>query len=178
MLWSTVYFICSAIWGWSILRKDLVLPYYLGGQSEGNFRNFTSEVFPKFQEELIDYSLYTFGYHMGNLFRHLFIDKRESDFHEMLLHHIAAFSLYFCYIFGSQIPIGATIAYLHDLADIPGNLSKCLNCTVLQNTSAFAFVILMCVWFYTRICSLPVMIWHIFTEVRYPPEFAHYDPFI
>ena len=49
---------------------------------------------------------------------------------------------------------------------------------MLQDTSAFVFVIVMIVWFYTRICSLPVMIWHIFTEVNYSAEFSHFDPFI
>ena len=52
-----------------------------------------------------------------------------NDFQEMLLHHIAAFCLYFGYIFGNIHEIGAVIAYLHDIADIPANLSKALNST-------------------------------------------------
>ena len=48
----------------------------------------------------------------------------------MLLHHIAAVSLYFCYIFGNVVPFGAVIAYLHDLADIFGRMSKGLNCLI------------------------------------------------
>ena len=172
--WSTLYFICSALWGWSILRKDLVLPPYLGGQPDGSYTNFKASIFDTYQEELLEYSFYTFGYHFGNLFRHVFIDKAEGDFYEMLLHHIAAFCLYFCYIFGNMIPIGTVIAYLHDLADIPGNLSKALNSTVLQNSSAVAFVTCMVVWFGTRIISLPTMIWHIFTNVEFKGDIAQF----
>lgn len=79
---------------------------------------------------MLDYSLYTYGYHFGDFIQHCFFDVRVNDFEEMLLHHIAAVCLYFCYIFGNVIPVGAVIAYLHDIADIFGRMSKGLNATV------------------------------------------------
>lgn len=79
---------------------------------------------------IYDYSLYTFGYHFGDFIQHLFFDEYMSDFEEMLLHHIATVALYFCYIFGNMLTIGAVFAYLHDIADIFGSLCKLLNATV------------------------------------------------
>ena len=93
---------------------------------------------------------------------HVFVEERMNDFNEMLLHHIAAFSLYFCYIHGNMVPIGCVIAFLHDIADIPGTLCKLLNATHYQDSSAVVFVICMIVWFYTRIICLPIMIHFIF----------------
>ena len=72
----------------------------------------------------------------------------------MLLHHIAAFGLYFSYIFGNFIVFGSVVAYLHDLADIFGTLSKLLSCTVYENGAAAAFICVMIVWFVTRILSI------------------------
>lgn len=94
------------------------------------------------------------------------------------MHHIAAFCLYFCYIFGNILDLGATIAFLHDLADIPGNLCKALNSTVYQNSSAVVFVTCMVVWFVTRIYCLPQMIYKIFTSLIYDAEYAEFQPFI
>ncbi len=176
--WQALYFTFSALWGWSILRKDMVLPAYLGGQEGGSLTNFESVLYPTYQEALINYSFVTFGYHAGNLFRHLFIDKREFDFHEMLLHHIAAFSLYFCYIFANHVPIGTVIAYLHDLADVPGNLSKGLSSTVFQNCGAVVFFCCIFTWFVTRIYALPQIIYYIFTELEYQGDLAHFNRFL
>jgi len=80
----------------------------------------------------------------------------------MLLHHIAAVSLYFCYTMGNMFPLGCVVAFLHDFADIPGSLCKLLNSTHYQTSSAVVFVSCMIVWFYTRICILPGMIYFIF----------------
>ena len=135
-------------------------------------------IFLEYSSEVLDYSLYTYGYHFGDLIQHLFFDKHSSDFEEMLLHHIAAVSLYFCYIFGNVVPFGAVIAYLHDLADIFGRMSKGLNCLVYQDSSAVAFVMCMIVWFITRIYCLPQMIWFIFTGAIYPDSLSQFQPFI
>ena len=178
-IFTTSYFIVSAFWGWSVLKDTPYLPWYLGGPADGNYKNMTlSSIYTEYSPELLDYSLYTFGYHLGDCLQHVLLDERMNDFEEMLLHHIAAASLYFCYIFGNAIPIGAVIAYLHDLADIPGNLCKALNSTIYQTSSAVVFFVCVIVWFGTRLVSLPSMIYHIFAELRYTGDTAHFQPFI
>lgn len=95
----------------------------------------------------------------------------------MLLHHIAAACLYFCFIFGNVHELGATIAFLHDLADVPGNLCKCLNSTKYQGSSAVVFVTCMTVWFVTRIYLLPLIILKI-TSMSYEEQYAQFQPFV
>ena len=135
-------------------------------------------LFVEYHHSILDYSLLTFGYHVYNFFSHLFIHPRTNDFEEMLLHHIAAFCLYFCYIYGNLVPFGAVIAYLHDLADVFGNLCKALNSSTYQDSSAFFFVMCMIVWFATRCIILPQMIYCIFNNYAYGPGLEHYQPFV
>ena len=80
----------------------------------------------------------------------------------MMIHHIAANSLYFAYIFGNIVPFGSMIAYLHDLADIPANLGKVFSSTVYETISSVIGVWLMIFWGYTRIIILPWFIYHMF----------------
>jgi len=163
-IYGFIYFTSSAYWGWSVLKDTPYLPWYLGGMAGGNYTNaFMKTIFIPVDPRLYIYSLYTYGYHFGDFFQHVFMDERINDFEEMLLHHIAAVCLYFSYIFGNMLYIGSVIAYLHDLADIFGKICKGLNATVYQDSSAVFFVMCMIVWFATRIFSLPQMIYFIFT---------------
>jgi hypothetical protein len=70
------------------------------------------------------------------------------------------------------------VAYLHDLADIPGSSCKLLNSTTFQDASALVFMTCMVVWFGTRIVLLPQIIYFIFTEAAYSPAFGHFQPFL
>ena len=163
--YRTAYFICSSLWGWYVLKDTNILPGFLGGMAGGDYKNVNMEsIYTDYPYALIPYSFWTFGYHLQDFFQHAFLDERHNDFNEMLIHHIAAVSLYFCYTMGNMVPIGSCIAFLHDLADIPGSLCKLLNATHYQDSSAVVFVMCMCVWFYTRILCLPGMIYFIFQQ--------------
>ena len=104
----------------------------------------------------------------------------RSDFHEMLLHHICTNSLYFGFIFANLMPIGAQIAFLHDIADIFGNLSKGSSSTIFENTTVTIFVIMMNLWAATRLVWLPFLIYNIFTNPisTFPPGLERFNIFI
>jgi len=102
-----------------VLKDTDWLPWYLGGQNNGQLVNTCKNLpFLTYNQDVLDYGLYTFGYHFGDMIHHLVIAERHGDFEEMLLHHIATSSLYFGYIFSNHIGIGSVIAFLHDIADI------------------------------------------------------------
>ena len=101
-----------------------------------------------------------------------------NDFEEMLLHHIATTSLCFAYIFGNMLYIGSLIAYLHNVSDVVGKVVKLLNSTIYQDASAVSFIVCMFVWFVTRNWSLPQLIYHIFTTLKYPPGLEQFQPYI
>ena len=155
-LYRALYFGTSAYWGWSILHKYNFLYAGIGGPKDGDLLNFgLNTVFDSYEPALLDYSLYTYGFHFGNLIQHGFEDWNSSDFYEMLVHHIAANSLYFGYIFGNCINFGSVIAYLHDLADVPANLSKTLSSTKFTTPPLLSGILMIVTWGYTRIYILP-----------------------
>lgn len=177
-IYGVSYFIFSSYWGWLVLKDSEFLPWYLGGNHHnGSLKNLDlTTVFIPYGPEMLEYSYYTFGYHLGNLIQHLFIDEKMNDFNEMLLHHVATLSLYFSFIFGNFIPFGVLINYLHDVSDILGTMTKGLSCTVHQNACAVAFFSCIALWFYTRLLCLPEIIYYIFTELEYhgDPEIAQF----
>ena len=118
------------------------------------------------------YSFVTWGYHFNSLISHVFFEIKANDFEEMLLHHIATNGLYFCYIFGNQIPIGCLISFIHDIADVPGHMSKFLNTTEHNSICAFAFVTCMISWLYTRILIFPQIVYYVYFGHLYPEEYA------
>jgi hypothetical protein len=126
--------------------------------------------FLPYPKAVLDYSLYTFGYHFGDAVMHAFVDERHNDFAEMFLHHIATCTLYFGYILANFLGIGSIIAFLHDIADIPVQITKFLDALGFKLVTKLSFLIMMIVWFYTRCMILPTLIHFIVTELRYPND--------
>lgn len=101
------------------------------------------------------------GYHVGGLFTH-FIGARHNDFLEMGLHHIVALYLFGgCYMYNLW-EVGATIAFLHDLADITTSSTKVWSETNEKKYLPIQAALHLFTWGYTRICILPYMIVNIY----------------
>ena len=158
-LFRTIYFAIAAFWGWYLLRDNKILYEGLGGPKDGTLMNVllngAPSILDSFDPALVEYSLYTFGFHFGNLIQHSIEDWGSTDFYEMLVHHVAANSLYFGYIYGNLISIGSVVAYLHDIADVPTNLGKVLSSTRFDKGALVVGLIMMALWGYTRIYMLP-----------------------
>ena len=92
----------------------------------------------------------------------LFLEERQSDFLEMLMHHICAVSLLISMCYANAIPIGVTISFLHDIADITASFTKFWGLTPHGNVAATCLLTNMVVWGYTRMLVLPYMIYNIF----------------
>ena len=106
--------------------------------------------------------LATMGFHVNNIVHSCLKKEKASDFNEMLLHHIATCSLYFCSIYSNSMGVGCVIAYLHDIADIFVALCKTLSTTEYEFLGISAFAACFIAWFWTRIYVLPVFIYSIF----------------
>ena len=70
------------------------------------------------------FSLVTMGYHVDQFIDHAFLRKKESDFLEMLLHHIATITLYGLMILNNNINQGVICSWLHMISDVPGPITK------------------------------------------------------
>ena len=98
-VYQILYFSATTYFGLIILSEANYLPWYLGGPTDGNIAKL-AEGFPfmPFSQDVMDYSLYTFGYRISDLVLHIVYDEHHNDFAEMLLHHLTTVILYYSYI--------------------------------------------------------------------------------
>ena len=92
----------------------------------------------------------------------------RGDFSEMLVHHVATNLL----IFGSSHcrlqRVGSMVFLVHDLSDVPVDLSKLANFLKWKVTTIVCFFTMTLVWMITRLYLLPaVIVWSVFTESHY-----------
>ena len=128
---------------------------------------------------MIEYSLYTMGYHVGDLIQHCIENRQNTDFFEMLVHHLTTSSLYFGYIYGNVIKFGAVVAYLHDIADVPASLGKLFSSTIYPMASLVVGLVMMSLWALTRIYMLPCFIYNIFIFPGFTQaEEKQFNPFL
>ena len=96
----------------------------------------------------------------------------------MFLHHIATCACYPGFIFGNFMGVGVALAWLHDVGDIFVKLTRLCNMLDLHIATGVTFLAMMCVWAYTRLFMLPMYIFYIVTELRYPEPITHFQPLI
>lgn len=160
------------------------LPWTLGGPL--TFEQAFSEVvkreipFGSPPQAVVTYGLWCAGYHYSELIRHLFFSKHQSDFAEMMLHHICAVSLLAGYLWANFHCLGVYFAVLHDCVDSLIALARMLQATKYKKTiSAFFFVVMWFVWLYTRILVLPASIWGVvYYTLPYLQTLEHSNYFV
>lgn len=108
------------------------------------------------------FSLITLGYQIEESIYHIFIQEHGNDFYEMLLHHIATITLYGGMIFNNNINIGALIAWVHMIADVPGAITKLYSNTKLTYLTLSSFILCIVSWFWTRCVIIPWMTYTVF----------------
>jgi TLC domain len=89
----------------------------------------------------------------------------RGDFREMFIHHVITNLL----VIGSSMfrltRIGSMVFLVHDISDIPVDLSKLANFLKWKVTTAVCFFFMVIVWCCTRLGVLPfVIFWSVLTE--------------
>ena len=102
------------------------------------------------------------GYHLAQFLITPVMGSKKSDFIEMSLHHLVTLLLYGSSYLLNMQEIGSTIAFIHDIADVPTNVSKMLSETVIWKYATIPHVSNIFVWGYTRLTVFP---WVIYTYV-------------
>lgn len=167
--YKSLYFIVAVAWGYYIIINEPYFPRSLGGKGDFS-KSFDGYPYTKHSPGFKEILLWTSAYHFGGMITHL-LGPRKNDFLEMGLHHLCAIYLYGgCYIINGW-EVGQTIALLHDLADIMVGFTKCAVESKYKIASYVTFLSVMLIWFYTRVCLLPTMIyyiWHCNVMVEFP----------
>jgi len=79
----------------------------------------------------------------------------RGDFREMFIHHLATNALVMLSSSFHLHRAGAVILFLHDISDVPVDLSKLANFVKWKKTTIVCFAIMVIVWFITRLILLP-----------------------
>lgn len=112
----TVYYICTTITGYILIKDTAFMPRFLGGH--GSIYNLCDHRY--LEEATIGMEIFyiiQMGKHAGRFFIHAFI-KPEGSYYEYLLHHtLATFLILFSYTMDMWV-IGIFVLWVHDFSDI------------------------------------------------------------
>jgi hypothetical protein len=99
----------------------------------------------------------------------LFIKKRDHDFEEYFLHHLATVSLSFGYIFGNFMGIGSIINFLHDITSLKLNIARIFYTIDMEWSTGISIAATIVSWIWTRnivLTWLIVLIYRIYPSVN------------
>mmetsp|Transcript_11281 Transcript_11281/g.31210 ORF Transcript_11281/g.31210 Transcript_11281/m.31210 type:complete len:423 (-) Transcript_11281:1207-2475(-) len=82
----------------------------------------------------------------------------RGDFQEMFIHHIVTNTLIISSSGFRFTRIGSMVFLVHDLSDVPVDLSKLANFLKWKITTVVCFVLMVLVWMATRLGALPFII--------------------
>ena len=82
----------------------------------------------------------------------------RGDFREMMAHHLVTNALIFFSSYYRFTRIGSMVFLLHDLSDVPIDMSKLANFVKWKVTTIVCFVIMVLLWVITRLSIFPFVI--------------------
>ncbi|KAL3799005.1 hypothetical protein HJC23_005144 [Cyclotella cryptica] len=102
----------------------------------------------------------------------------RGDFREMMAHHIVTNALIFGSSFYRFTRIGSMIFLIHDLSDVPIDMSKLANFVKWKATTIICFVVMVLMWVITRLTIFPFVIFRsvLFESYEYMVVKGTMDP--
>ena len=82
----------------------------------------------------------------------------RGDFKEMIIHHIITDLLIFGSSYFRFTQVGSMIMLVHDISELPVELSKLANFVKWKNTSAVCFTLMLIIWVIARLYIFPFVI--------------------
>ena len=79
----------------------------------------------------------------------------RPDFLSMFIHHVITNLLLLYSIKFNVARVGGVVLLLHDISDVPIDISRICNHLKLKKVTAFFFVVLLCTWTYLRMYTFP-----------------------
>jgi len=82
----------------------------------------------------------------------------RGDFREMAIHHVITNVLIFSSSYLRLTRIGSVIFLIHDISDVPIDMSKLANFVKWKSTTVVCFTLMVITWFITRLGILPFIL--------------------
>ena len=177
--YCAIYFTFSTLWGWKVIEGTKWIPWWMGGESDGTIDNvFPNNPFQECTTELLNYTLFIYGYHFGETIMHIKDRRGKSGFEEFLLHHIATCSLFFGFTFANGMGFGIVVSWTCDIVDIFISLAKVFSTTHYEKTAAFFAILMTIAQFITRIVWLSYLEIRALFNYHYPEHLSHFNIYI
>lgn len=161
-------------WGCQILYKTNWMGWYHGGS--GDFSNQIKNMpFTEVPYEIHLFCLSITGYFTFQLIDVAIYGKGRIDYNEMITHHVATVLCTMGMIFANSEPVGAVICWQQTWCDLSVCLLRIMTCTNWRKTSFAAYLVMMILWFYSRIGTLGYSIYLMATKMKYPAQIAYFD---
>ena len=155
-----VSYTALSIWCWIECKDEPWMPTFLGGR--GAFEVSAKDMpFVNCNSNILTLGLVSFGLRVKFMVNQILLERGSKDFFEMLLHDLVTLFLVFGYLFSNLLPVGTMITLLHDVTDVPLQVAKMLNASTYSSLVPIPFVTCQVMWFYFRLCCLPVLIYKV-----------------
>jgi len=100
----------------------------------------------------------------------------RGDFREMFVHHVVTNLLIIGSSFYRLHYIGSMVFVLHDISDIPVDLSKLANFLKWKTSTTICFISMCITWLLTRLIILPFIVWRTMIYESWLIFADHYIP--
>ncbi|KAF9515287.1 hypothetical protein BS47DRAFT_1342213 [Hydnum rufescens UP504] len=100
------------------------------------------------------------------------LEKPRKDFTELVIHHFVTIWLVFWGYTINLTYIGNAVFLTMDVSDVVLSFAKVCNYLGWETTAAVAFSAFVCVWTYLRHFLNIKMIWSVWTQWKYVPEYS------
>ncbi|KAF9513209.1 hypothetical protein BS47DRAFT_1485744 [Hydnum rufescens UP504] len=119
------------------------------------------------------YYLMQFAYWLQQLLvLALRLEKPRKDFTELVIHHFVAIWLVFWSYTINLTYIGNAVFLTMDVSDVVFSFAKVCKYLEWETTAAVAFSAFVCVWTYLRHFLNIKIIWSVWTQWKYAPEYS------
>lgn len=165
-----VYKMVVLYWGLHVLKQVGWLPWELGFGGNTSVREqfverpLTEFPYKKPPKVIVEFGMFTAGYNLSELVRHIFFAEHKSDFMEMMFHHICSGMLVIGYLLPNAHVWGAAYVVLHDWSEVFMYMARISQATPYDRISVLSLAGMYISWIWLRLIILPYTMWLVIFE--------------
>jgi len=161
-------------YGYSVIKDGPIDHFWIGGAQTDSSGLYVGL---PFQDDpgLFTYCLISHSYHFMHLIETLFMNERQTDFEQMLIHHTATNILIVNANYGSGNRYGAIILFIHDVSEVFIKVARTLDSMEGYDISSFIFgyVPMVILWLWFRLMYFPWIIYDLLFVGHYPEHISY-----
>lgn len=173
------WYVFIVAYGFGVIKDTPCHHFWIGGAQ--NDQKGLYEGMPFHDDpEIFMYCLISHSYHFMHLIETLFINERQNDFEQLLIHHVATNILLFNSNLGSCHRYGAVILFIHDVSEVFLKIARTLDS--MEGYDAYSFFLgflpMIITWVWFRLLYFPWIIYGLLFEGHYPENLSFLNSYL